>query len=301
MKTTYKIILFFLLLSGGVRAETNTAFKMQFPRWGPSLRGGSVYNFETGMDGGGAFSVNRYFIEGGIGRIWSFDKMISASVGFGQDDYRFSDLASEPWNNIDNYRASIFVRWGIGENWMLLGGPSIRSYGETGVDLDDALTSAFFGGASYKFSDRLTLGPGLVIVEQLQGDVQAFPIIVVNWSITDRLSLGTGGGLAATGGPGLSLNYEISKHWKAGLTGRYEKKRFLLNDEGRSQNGVGEDESIPILGNISYFLYPGGSVGAIFGYNFAGKLNADDPDGNLLYETKYDPSLTVGIVASFRF
>ena len=282
-------------------SETNPSFKMSFPRWGPSVRGGSVYNFRTDMEGGGAFSVNRYFVEVGLARMWRFDRFISLSAGFGQDDYHFGRLASEPWNNIDNYRVSAFARWAINDKWKAIGGPSIRSYGETGVDLDAALTAAFFGGVSYTFSDRLTLGPGFGLIDQLKDGFRMFPVVFVNWSITERLSLATGGGLAATGGPGLSLNYEFTKKWKAGLTGRYERKRFLLNGEGLFPNGVAEDKNVPLIANVSYILYPGGSISAVFGYNFSGKLSADNSNGDLVYETGYDPSGNMGIVASFRF
>jgi hypothetical protein len=253
------------------------------------------------MDDGGSFSVNRYFLEGGFGRMWRFDRLISLSAGYGQDDYRFSGLSLEPWNNIDNYRVGIFTRWALDDRWMVIGGPSIRSYGEAGGDLEDALTSAFFGGATYKFSDRLTLGPGVGLVEQLHDDVSFFPVVFVNWNITERLSLETGGGLAATGGPGLSLNYTFSRNWKAGLTGRYEKKRFLLNDEGLAPDGFGEDEYFPVIGNISYVLYPGGFISMIIGYNIDGKISVENSDGHLLSETEYDNSVNIGFVGSFRF
>ena len=290
-----------LVLAAWVQAETNRPFSMDFPRWGPSLRAGSVYNFETDMDQGGAFSVNRYFIEGGVARLWSFDRMVAFSAGFGQDDYRFSQTASQPWGNIDNYRASVFARWGFSDKWAAFAAPSVRSYGETGTDLDDALTLAVFGGVSYKFNDRLTLGPGWGVFEQIEDDVRYFPIIIVNWSITERLSLETGGGLAATTGPGLSLVYKVSKKWITAVTTRYEKKRFRLNSDGLAPNGVGEDKNIPIVGQLSYFFYPTGSISGVLGYNFAGSLKADDQNGNFLYESEYDPSLSLGLVASFKF
>lgn len=290
-----------LVMTGSVFADTNTASRISFPRWGPSIRAGSVYNFDTDMEGGGSFSVNRYFVEAGFARMWSFDRIIAFSAGFGQDDYTFSDLGSQPWNNIDAYRMSLFARWKVSDGWSLFGGPSVRSYSETGSDLDDALTGAFFGGASYKFGERLTLGPGVVVAGQIEERTQYFPVILVNWNITQRLSLETGGGFAATAGPGLSLIYELSDHWKAGVTGRYEKKRFRLNGEGIAPDGVGEDRGVPFVVNLTYFLYPGGYVSGIVGYNFAGKLSADDPYGNLLYERSYDPSPSIGIVTSFRF
>ncbi|MDF7801066.1 hypothetical protein P4C99_16435 [Pontiellaceae bacterium B1224] len=290
-----------LLLVGPVFSDSNVVSGMSFPRWGPSVKVGSVYNFDADMEGGGSFAVNRYFVEAGMARMWGFDRMIAFSAGFGQDDYQFSNLGTQPWNNIDNYRLSLFGRWRVNDDWVLFAGPSVRSYGETGVDLDDALTGSFFGGASYTFGDRLTLGPGVVIAGELEERTQYFPVLLVNWEITDRLSLETGGGFAATAGPGLSLIYSFSKHWKAGITGRYEKKRFRLNGEGLAENGVGEDRNVPMVGNLTYFFYPGGFVSGIVGYNFSGKLSADDSYGNLLYEKSYDPAPGVGFVASFRF
>ncbi len=282
-------------------ADTNKAFRMDFPAWAPMVRGGLVYHFETDVDKGGAFSVNRYFVEGGVSRIWRFDRMLSFSAGFGQDDYRFSGGISEPWNNIDNYRAGIFARWALDNEWVLFAGPSIRTYGEPGVNLEDALTAAFFGGASYKISDQLTLGPGLGVVGQLEDDTRFFPIILINWNITQKLSLETGGGFAATGGPGLSLNYAFSKRWKAGLAGRYEKKRFRLDDSGIAPGGVGEDENFPLYGIVSCYIYPGGMINAIFGYNFGGKLEADKVDGQNVYSSGYNDSVSAGVTASFRF
>ncbi|MDF7809010.1 hypothetical protein P4E94_16300 [Pontiellaceae bacterium B12219] len=282
-------------------SDTNAVSGFSFPRWGPSVKAGSVYNFETDMEGGGSFSVNRYFMEAGIARMWSFDRMIAFSAGFGQDDYRFNDLSTLPWNNINTYRMGLFARWRLNEQWVLFAGPSVRSYGEPGVDLADALTGSFFGGASYTFGDRLTLGPGLVIACEIEDKTRYFPVLLVNWNITDRLSLETGGGFVATAGPGLSLIYSISNHWKAGLTGRYEVKRFRLNRDGLAVNGVGEDESVPFVANLTYFLYPGGFISGIAGFNFSGKLSADDAYGDLLYERTYDPAPGIGFVASFRF
>lgn len=298
-----KLVLTFWLLtvSSFVFGQTNVVPRFSFPRWGPSIKAGSVYNFKTDMEGGGSFAVNRYFVEAGIARMWSFDRMISVSAGYGQDDYNFNDLATEPWNNIDNFRLGLFARWALDEKWVLFAGPSVRSYGEAGTDLDDALVGNFFGGVSYKFGDHLTLGPGFMAAGQIEENTRYFPVLLVNWNMTEKLSLETGGGFAATAGPGLSLVYDHSKKWKFAVTARYEKKRFRLNGDGIAENGVGEDRNVPIVGNIGYFFYPGGSVSAIFGYNFSGKLNADDENGVNLYEREYDSMPVAGIVAAFRF
>lgn len=297
-----RLVILVCCFSGFVLAETNSAFRMDFPRWGPSVRGGSVYNFETDLDRGGSFSVNRYFIEAGMARLWGFERMVAVSAGFGQDDYNFGGLAAEPWNNIDNYRLGLFARWAVGNDWVLFAGPSVRSYGETGTDLDDALTGSMFAGASYSFGDRLTLGPGVVVSGQIEESTRFFPVLLVNWNVTERLSVETGGGLAATAGPGLALVYKLPGKWKAGVAARYEKKRFrLAPDNEISPNGVGEDRNVPVVFSLAYFLYPSGFVGVVFGYNFEGNLSISDGYGRNMYSSDYDPSLDLGFVASFRF
>ncbi|MBT8042697.1 MAG: hypothetical protein HKP10_00450 [Kiritimatiellales bacterium] len=300
MKTEITGIALFISVSAGVLA--NETPRKGFPRWGQSVRGAAAHEFEADLDKGGALAVDRYFLDAGLSRLWRFDRMISLSAGFGQDDYRFSGLAVEPWGRIDNYRVGLFARWALEESkWTLFAGPSIRTSVENGADLDDGLTAAFFGGASYKFSDRLTIGPGLGVVGQLEDTPRYFPVVLVNWDITERLSLGTGGGLAATGGPGLTLSYAFSDHWNAGLTGRYESKRFRLNDEGLAPSGVGEQEYVPIIGSLTYILYPGSFFSLIFGYNMSGNLMIDDANGDTVYKSDQENGLSIGLNTSYRF
>lgn len=229
------------------------------------------------------------------------DRITSLTVGYGQDDYNFTGIAAEPWNNIENLRAGIFGLWAIDDVWTVFAAGSLRTYAEQNASLSDAVTGSIFGGASYRFNDRLSLGPGLGAVGQLEDDPLYFPIIVVDWNITDRLLLSTGGGMAATVGPGLTLTYSMTRHWNVGVGGRYEKKRFRLAGQGIAANGVGEDENIPIFGYVSYVLYPGTQISGLLGMNFNGRIKADDEYGNTLYEVDYGNSAFSGITASVRF
>lgn len=264
------------------------------------MRGGSVYNVETDLDSAGTFSVNRYYMEGGVAHLFRLDRMVSFSVGFGQDDYHFSEIPSEPWNNINNYRASVFARWGMDNGWAYFAASSIRSYGESGVELDDALSASAFGGASYNFSDKLRIGPGLGVFGRIEDDPLIIPILIIDWNITEKLSLGNGGGLAATTGPGLTLGYKISKHWNLSVSGRYENKRFRLDANGVAPNGVGEDDSIPVLGSISYVLYPGTQINGLVGMNLDGQLRLEDQNGTTMYDESYDSSMFLGITIGIR-
>jgi hypothetical protein len=296
MKT--KITLLFVLMGGSLALAEGRGPPTG---WGTFFKGGSVHQFESESEGNGNFSLNRYYIEGGLAYLFRADRMVSFSAGYGQDDYSFKDLTTAPWNNIDNFRLGVFSRWASDNGWTSFGAGSVRAYGEPDADLSDALTGALFGGASYRFNDRLSLGPGLGIVGQLEDNPTVFPIIVVDWSITDRLNLSTGGGMAATAGPGLSLSYKLTKHWNVGITGRYEKKRFRLDDGGIAPDGVGEDRNIPLVGALSYVLYPGAQVSVLTGLNFDGKLKAENENGGVLFNSTYGNTWLAGLTAQIRF
>lgn len=295
-------ITFCLLAVVRVSAETNAPPRRGPPvGWSQQVQARSIYQFDSNLDEGGDFSVSRSYAAGGLAYAFRPDRMVSVSLGYGRDEYHFSDAAEDPWGRIEQYRASLFTRWGTAGGWTFFGGPSLRVDGEQGADLDEAWSAAFFGGASYRFSDRLSIGPGFGVAGQLEDDTSYFPIILVDWKITDQLRLKTGGGQGASGGPGLSLNYMFSRQWSMALTGMYEKKRFRISGRGNHSNGIGEDRSVLVLGSIVYNMGPVIRFGGLFGSSFAGKLRVESSSGHLIEETKSDPAAVVGLFTEISF
>ncbi|VGO15925.1 hypothetical protein PDESU_04514 [Pontiella desulfatans] len=289
-----------LLVSGTAFAATNGPPAITFPRWAPSVRAGSVYHFDADIEGDGPFSVNRYYIEAGLSRMWDFSRMLSFSVGYGQEDYNFNDLAEEPWNNIDSYSVGLFARWALNEEWMLFAAPSVRSYVETGADVADGLGASFFGGVGYRFGESLFLGPAFGVFGRIEDDPLVIPILLVNWDITERLNFSTGGGFAATAGPGLGFTYELSKHWKLGLLGRYESFRFRLSPGNSQPDGLGEDKSFSLVGSVMYEFFPGTYVSGIFGSKMGGEMSVSDADDHEIASFDYGSGLVGGLVLGFR-
>lgn len=293
------LLLMVLLFVFGAQAQTNAPPRGMPTGWSPSIRGGSVYTFDTDLDAGGGVSVHRYYVEGGLAYLFRPDRMVSFSAGYGQDDYRFSGTPAL-WGNIDSYRAGAFVRWGLDKTWSLFAAPSFRTYAEEGASHSDAWTGGLFAGAAYRFSKKLTVGPALGIIGQLEDSPRYFPVLIIDWSITDRWSLGTGGGLGATQGPGLGLHYKATDKLKLSLSGRYESKRFRLDRSGVAPNGVGEDESVAVFGIFSYVISERASISAILGYDFGGKLRVEDENGGYVSSTDYKNAPTVGLAVSIN-
>ena len=165
------LITFFLIFVGSptfaVEEETRDNSSRAGPKigWSASLRGGYVHQFDTDIDNGGSFSVNRLFIQGGPTYTSSGETSILLAFGYGLDDYDFSGDSGlgglRPWEDIHTFRLSIPLRWRVSEKWTGFAAPTLRFTGESGADFSDSLTGGAFAGFSYRYSDRLSIGPGI--------------------------------------------------------------------------------------------------------------------------------------------
>ena len=185
---------------------------------------------------------------------------MSLSVGYGFDGYNFSGhegfAAQRPWKNVNTIRFSLPTRWRLDQKWSMFAGPNLRFTGETGADLTDSMTGGVFAGVAYRVNDRLTIGPGIGVLTQLEDNTRFIPVLIINWKITDTLSLTTGQGVGATLGPGLALNWQPSPKWNFSIGGRAESLRFRLDKDGKVPNGIGDDRSFPIFCGVVYHFTP---------------------------------------------
>jgi len=277
-----------------------------FGPWVWGIAGGAAHQFDTDLSAtNGSFGVERYFIQPSISYMWDRRNMVTLAVGFGDSNYQFSDGASidgqQTWGHILDYRISVPIRFSPSERTDAIIIPSIRSDAESGASLNDGRTEGVLAGIGWRVSDTLFIGPGFGWFSELGGGSDAFPIIVIDWAITDKLSLTTGRGLAASQGPGLTLEYELNDKWRVGLAGRYEKLRFALDSDATSAARYGQDESFPLVLSVQYTLWPMTTVGAFVGGEFQGELSVEDMNGRTLASSEYDTAGLIGFVFRSRF
>lgn len=272
--------------------------------WSFSARGGYAHQFAADLDDGSSFYVDRFFIQGGPTYSPGPQKSVSLAVGYGFNAYAFSGarehVAAISWGDVNSFRISLPVRWGVDSRWSAMAVPAVRFTGENGVGWNDAVTAGGFAGFSYRFSDRLTIGPGIGIFSQLEDDITLFPILLLSWKITDSISLNTGGGLAATMGPGLTLNWKFTDHWEFYAGGRYDKLRFRLDSEEPSPDGIGENSSFPLFFGATYHFNTEIMMSLIGGLSLAGELRLEDDNGRLLVKDHHDPAGFMGLTFRFR-
>lgn len=272
--------------------------------WSSFVRGGAVYQFDTDLDEGGSYNAKRFTIQAGHGYSWDPRTNVSLALGYSYDGYSFSQgtgiAAITPWEDIHSLSLGLPIRKGIGEDWSAFLIPSIRSTGESGSDFDETITGGVLTGFAYRFGDRLTIGPGIGVVSQLEESATVFPVIIIDWKITDKLSLETGRGLGATLGPGLTLNYQANREWNLAIGGRYEKLRFRLDKDGAVPGGVGEDKSFPFFASCSYSFSPKTVVSLVGGVELGGELVLEDSDGRRIKKESSDPGGFLGLTFSVR-
>lgn len=277
----------------------------KFGPWVFGIRGGGSYQSSTGMGSGGDFDVGRWFIQPSVGYAWDRRTSVSLSVGGGETYYGFPSAAGlgggDPWGTIRDLRVSLPIRFSPMEEMDVIIIPSVRTNAERGADLDDGRTEGVLGGFLWRFSDSFAIGPGIGWFSEIDGGSNVFPILLIDWNITEQFNLSTGRGLGASQGPGLTLSYKVDDQFTVGLTGRYESTSFRLDDSGVAPGGIGEDKSFPLVASVQYSPWPMANLTAFAGVEFAGELKLKDANGGTVDSTDYDPAPIFGVTFSLRF
>lgn len=273
--------------------------------WRLGLDSGAIHRWQTGMSDGGDVELDAWAVRLGADHAVSPGLRLGLSAGYGERHYRFDGetgfAALRPWSNIRELRLSGRLSWKADERWDLFAVPTLRWSAEEGADLGDGQIGGLLAAASYRVNDRLSIGPGFGVFSELENEVDWFPILAINWRITDQLALRTGSGFAATEGPGLVLDWQPTERWALSLGARYEKARFRLDDKGIAVGGVGQERSVPVYLGASRSFGDHLRLSLIAGVEFAGELRLEDADGGLIDKTRYDPSPFGGATLDLQF
>ena len=268
--------------------------------------GGGVHQSEADLtDSTGGFSADRWFVSAGMDYVWDRRTSLGFTVGGGKASYEFTDLTGfgggDPWDKVEEARISLTWRFGFGETGSMIIVPTARIYGESGASAGDSSTYGLYAAAAWRINENLTIGPGFGVFSRLEDGTRIFPILAIDWDISERWNLSTGRGLAASLGPGLYLSYELNDDWSLGVAGRYEDIEFRLDDEGVAPGGVGRDQSMPLVFMATLEPSRKFSLSVFAGVEVNGELKLKDALGDVVEETSYDPAPVFGATFDVRF
>ena len=273
--------------------------------WTWTLNAGAVYQSSTSLDTGGDMSAGRAFVSGGVGRVFAGRWRVGASLGYGEDHYDFSGYSGfgglDPWDRIREFRIGVPLQYFVNEHWTVYAIPSLRFNAESGASLSDGRNGGLLAGASYKISGTLSIGPGIGVFSEIEDSPSFFPILVIDWKITDTLSLETGGGFAASRGPGLQLKWRYSPRWQFALGGRYEKTRFRLDDNGPAPDGVGQDKAFPLFALVEFAVSSDTTLSLIGGAELGARLRLENESGDLISNSDMSTAPFFGATLKVKF
>jgi len=288
--------LFLMVWSVGIPAQPKT------PQFG--FTAGGLKQQQSALDQGGEFELERWLIKVEDSQRLDAGWRAGVSLSYIEDDYGFSGVSPfggdrPPWGTIQELRLSIPLTH-RGRHWNSLLIPSMGYRGETSADLSDSRQFGMLAGSAYRFSERLSLGPGFGVFSEIEEGVDFFPILLLDWRITDHLTLKTGRGLAASRGPGLTLQWQPDRLWKLALCVRYEKRRFRLDEAGEVPGGVGQHRALPVSLSLGYQPNTYLSFNLLGGLAYAGELQLEDADGHFLRDSEYDTATFLGLTVKIR-
>ncbi len=268
---------------------------------------GGTHQFDTDIDDGGEFNVTR--VHPGISATYEFnpDLKVDVDLGYEFSSYDFSGSTGfgglDPWEDIHSLRIGTRFTYRLDEQWSLFGGPVFTLAAEDGADLGDGFAPAGLVGATYRFSDTLTLGGGLLVVGEIEDDVQVFPALIVNWKINDQWTLRNSRadfGSGAFGG-GLEAAWAFAEDWEVSFGVGYQWRQFKLDDSGVAPDGVGIDSSVPIYADLTWSINPTTSLNFMAAVAVNGELELQDSGGNTISEQDYDPAALIGARVAIKF
>ncbi len=263
-----------------------------------------IYQFETDLDSGGKFDVQRHFLRFDVSRFINRQWTVGLGVSFDYERWNFSDVAGlsgvDPWDEIFRPGISVPIFYSTGDKWRFGIIPAIEAAGATGAETSESLSYGAVLSAAYTFSPKLMLGLGAGIFERLD-QTEVFPFVVINWKINDRLKLTNPFRAGPVGPAGLELVYTPIDSWEMGLGSAYRSYRFRLDDSSAVPDGIGEvDFWAPFLrvgwrlGERYRFDLNGGAL-------VGGSIAIEDENGNELGQTDYDTAPFIGLTLSGRF
>jgi len=268
-----------------------------------SLVATPLYQFDANLGRGGNVSAFRTFFD--INSKIPLDDTLSVGLNFGYHhaDYNFADPATfaggKPWDKVHNLKFGASLSY-VTSEWSLFVAPSVQVSREDGAGWGNAIGYGGVFSLTRDFSSDLSLGIGVAAFSQLE-EISAFPIIAVNWRITDRLSLANPFRPGPAGPAGLELSYRIGSDWDLAAGAAYRSERFRLTNSGLFRNGIGESSLIPAWARISRSAGSNFYLDFYAGAMLGGVLSIDDRNGNRITSDNYNPAPFLAFAISSRF
>ncbi|MEE2819101.1 MAG: DUF6268 family outer membrane beta-barrel protein [Planctomycetota bacterium] len=262
-----------------------------------------THQFNTNIDNGGEIGVTRGGFELRSSKKMTEQDSMKFKFKVERDDYDFGGVAGiglqNPWSTIDTVDFAISWFHSIDQEKTLFAAGLVRSSYEH--DFSDGLVGGGSAGFIQRYSPTFTLGFGAGILGQVHDDPYVFPVIVLDWEISENLRISSDLVSRFGSQTGAELVWTPNSEWTIGVGISYDYSRFRLNDSGIAPNGAGEATSWPLSFRATRHVSPDFDLTFYGGVVYNGELRLFDQSRNQLSLDKYDEAGVIGIMGQIRF
>jgi hypothetical protein len=263
-----------------------------------------LYQFKTDLDSGGDFDVQRHILRFDATRTVNRQWMVGIGLSFDYEHWNFSGSAGlggvDLWDDIFRPGLSVPVFYSPNTQWRFGFIPAVDMAGATGAQAGESISYGAVLSAAYVFGPNLMLGLGGGVFDRLD-EVEAFPYIVIDWKITDRVRLSNPFQAGPVGPAGLELIYTPDPAWQMGLGGAYRSYRFRLDDSSAVPDGIGQVDFWALFLRVGYQLGRHASLDVQGGALVDGSITIENENAHELGQTDTDPAPFVGVTVRGRF
>lgn len=284
----------------------STAFTQNISR--SPLGIGYSYQPSTDINDGSEFSTQSCYVRAGLPLLREPVKFIAFTTRYEWTSYDFEGSrrgsfgALDPWDEVHALKFGLPVFWDLNDDWTFFALPSLGLNFEDGADVEDSVTGSLLAGATYQFSDSLSIGPGFGVRSQLEDSLSVFPIVLVDWQLSENLKITTRPSGAFISGPGVTVDRQLSNSWRAAFGATYENTRFRLSDPNRAASeGIGEYSSVPLYAALTFQPTANVHAGVFAGVRFANELQLENSRGHNIIREDADPAPFFGLNLSLHF
>lgn len=261
--------------------------------------------FDSKIDSGGKIGATRYGAELRLDYTMTNDDALQLRFQYQRDDWDFSGTSGmggdNPWDIVTTIDLALQWTHQIYDKTQLFGGPIMKWSGDSGAEQSESDVFGGVVGLIHVYSDTLVLGGGLGIIERLEDDARFFPVIVVDWQLSENLKLKSDLVTRYGSRTGVELVWTPRNDWTLGAGLSYDYSRFRLDNVGTAPKGVGEATSLPLTLRATYHPSQNVDITILGGFVLRGDLSVYDTAGSTLDAEEYDSAGTIGLLARIRF
>lgn len=274
------------LLALAPLALTATSALAQAPaaQWTPFASASYIFLGDAQVGDRGDMSSQGYSLRAGL--LGELVPRLRTGLTFQYDRYNYSfdvpnglSRVAESWTDVERYGVAVPITYAFDGGWIANVTPSVDIFRETTASSSDAMTYGASMSIARAFAPDKRIGLGAAVFRRLY-ETKVFPIVVVDWALSDRWRLINPLPSGPTGPAGLELLYQHNQSWKFGLASAYRSLAFRLDDGVPGFGGVGEESGVPLVARVSYSITPAMSLDFYAGAVLNGQLKIIDRDGN---------------------